>query len=72
MTAADVRNILASTCVAAGSAKAWASAHGCSSAYVGEVLAGSRNPGPKILAGLRIEKVVGFRRLPEPPYVQDI
>ncbi|GGD43958.1 hypothetical protein [Aureimonas glaciei] len=63
MTAADVRQILAAACRTAGSAKAWAAANGCSPSYVAEVLAGTRDPGPKILDGLGVEKVVGYRRV---------
>ena len=41
----------------AGSLRAWAKLVGVSAAYASDVMSGRRDPGPKILAALKIEKV---------------
>ena len=41
----------------AGSLRAWARLIGVTPAYVSDVTNGRRDPGPKILAALKIEKV---------------
>ena len=41
----------------AGSLRAWAREIGASAAYVSDVMLGKRDPGPKILAALKIEKL---------------
>lgn len=45
---------------AAGSQRAWASAHGLSHSYVGEVLRGSRAPGARVLHALGLRRDVIF------------
>lgn len=47
-------------CASVGSAKAWAIAQGVSPNYVSQVLKGRVPPGPKILEGLRLERIVTF------------
>lgn len=54
---------LEAACRSAGSQSAWAGAHGISAPYVGDVLNGRRDPGEKILAALKIERVVTYRRI---------
>uniref|UniRef100_A0A6M3J748 Putative DNA binding, helix-turn-helix domain containing protein n=1 Tax=viral metagenome TaxID=1070528 RepID=A0A6M3J748_9ZZZZ len=47
-----------------GSQAATARDMGCSLAYLNDVLAGRREPGPKILAALRVERAQTYRRQP--------
>lgn len=49
----------------AGSALAWAAAAGISPAYVSDVRKGRREPGPAVLAALRLEKHVSYAPVPE-------
>lgn len=55
-----VRALLRERVDAAGSQRSWASAHGLSHSYVGEVLRGSRAPSARVLAALGLEKKVTF------------
>jgi hypothetical protein len=48
--------VLRGACDKAGGLRAWGRANDCSAAYVSEVLAGSRNPGPKILKALKLSR----------------
>src|SRR5215471_7956242 len=52
-------------CAEAGSKRRWALAHGVTAVYVGDVLAGKREPGPAILDALEIERLVIYRRKQE-------
>jgi len=64
----DIKQVLAllrRECDKAGGQQAWARAHGVSPAYVSDVLTGRREPGIGILAPLRLERVVGYRRAPK-------
>lgn len=56
MTADDVRERVRLACAAAGSQRAFALKHRMSPAYLGEILAGTREPGPLLL------KAIGMRR----------
>jgi hypothetical protein len=58
----DVLEILRRACADAGSLRKWASANDCSAAYVSDVLAGRRDPGPKILKALNLSREVQVRR----------
>ncbi|UIJ73475.1 transcriptional regulator [Aurantimonas sp. HBX-1] len=62
MTAAEVRLLLRQACADAGSQQAWAKAHGVSGVYVSDVLAGRREPGEAILAGLGLRLVVSYEK----------
>ena len=56
----DIRQLLAAKCKEAGSQAAWAKAHSVSGQYVSDVLAGRREPGDAVLAGLGLVKQVGY------------
>lgn len=62
MTADNVRALLKRSCDAAGSQSAWAKANNATPAYVSDVLAGRREPGPAICEALGIERVVIYRK----------
>jgi hypothetical protein len=68
MSVDEVLNLLRDSCRQAGSQRKWASRHGVSAAYVSDVLAQAREPGPAILQALGIEKQVQvkYRMLPGP------
>lgn len=59
MTADDVRDLLRKACEKAGSLRAWAREHGLSAAYVSDVIAKRREPGPAICEAFEIEAVRG-------------
>ncbi|MBC6716944.1 transcriptional regulator [Aurantimonas sp. DM33-3] len=63
MTAAGVRDLLRQACANAGSQQAWATEHGVSPQYVGDVLLGRREPGDKILGGLGLRKIVTYETM---------
>lgn len=71
MVLADVLDRLKSECRRAGSQKAWAQAHGVSIPYVNDVFNGAREPGPAILAGLKVRKVVTYEDEPLPDERRD-
>ena len=48
MTADDVRSLLAKACDKAGGIRSWARGNGVSAAYVSDILAKRREPGPSI------------------------
>ncbi len=56
-----VLRLLRAAVAEAGSQSAWARKHGVSQAYVNHVLLGRRQAGPRVLAGLGLERVVGTR-----------
>lgn len=58
----EVRQKLREECQRAGSENAWAKANGLSQAYVYDTIRGEREPGPKILRALKLERVVNYRR----------
>jgi hypothetical protein len=53
----DVLKKLAREIEKAGSLRKWALTIGASAAYVSDVMLGKRDPGPKILTALKLEKV---------------
>src|SRR6202022_2912828 len=57
-----VIELLRSQCEKAGSLRAWARANNCSAPYVSDVLAGNREPGPKILRALFLTRSVKCER----------
>ena len=59
--AARVLALLRERIAAAGSLRAWAGAQSLSHAYVRDVLLGSRQPGPRILAAIGYERVVSLQ-----------
>lgn len=59
----DVLAALRASILEAGTAKAWATAHGVVPSYVSDILHGNREPGPSILGPLGLEKVVTYRRV---------
>lgn len=61
MTEEEVRALLSSACAKAGGQTAFASLHNLSQPHVSLVLQGEREPGPKILDALALEKVVTYR-----------
>jgi hypothetical protein len=63
MTADDVRNLLSRACDQAGGIRSWAREHGLSAAYVSDVLAKRREPGPSICEafGLQAECKITYR-----------
>jgi hypothetical protein len=60
VTEEDLRGVLRGACVEAGGQTAWAKKHGVGKAYVNDVLAGRRRPGPAILKALGYE--AGYRK----------
>lgn len=56
----EVRDLLTSECQKAGGQKAWAIAHGISAAYVSDTLQYRREPGEKILAALKLRRIVTY------------
>jgi len=50
-------------CDRSGGQGAWAAENGMSAAYVSDVLAGRRQPGKKMLAALRVQRVVTYRKV---------
>lgn len=56
MTADELRKRVWTACEAAGSRRAFAKAHGISPVYLGEILNGTREPGPLLL------RVMGYRK----------
>ena len=64
MTVDEFRCRLRQACVAKGSQRAFALAHGMSPAYVGEVLDGRRDPGPLILRAMGCRRRVVIEVVP--------
>lgn len=64
MTKSDLIELLAVEVRWAGSPAAWARKHSVSPSYVTFVLQGDKEPGPKILAALKVERVVTYQRVP--------
>ena len=62
MSPTELRSLLRKACAAAGSQRSWAHAHGVSTAYVSDVLAGRREPGPTILEALGVTRSVSYAR----------
>lgn len=60
MTVDKVRSILKHECSMAGSQAAWAAKAGVSPAYVSDTLNGRNEPGPALLAALKIRKTVVY------------
>jgi hypothetical protein len=60
MTEDEVRRLLKQACQKSGSVRAWATEHGLSAAYVGDVLASRRGPGSTILDALFLKKRVVY------------
>jgi hypothetical protein len=63
MTLDTVCKILAAECYAAGGQNDWAAAHGFSASFVSAVLTGRKQPSERMLAILRLERVVSYRRI---------
>jgi hypothetical protein len=61
LTDDDVRSLLRQAVEAAGSQRQWATVAKVSPVYVSDVLAGRKAPGSKILAALKLERVVLYR-----------
>lgn len=61
MTLLEVRKILHGKVVSCGTQRAAAESVGVSPQYFADVLKGIRDPGPTLLAGLGIEKVIDYR-----------
>ena len=62
MTADQVRDLLRAACDKAGSQSNWAKSAGLSPAYVSDVLAGKREPGPKVLRVLGVVVTAVYRK----------
>ena len=58
----DVLKKLSREIEQAGSLRKWAYAADASPAYVSDVMLGKRDPGPKILAALKLEKIDAAQR----------
>jgi hypothetical protein len=65
MTADDIRNLLASAVGKAGGIRAWARNNDVSAAYVSDVLAKRREPGPSIclVFGVQAERETVYRKI---------
>ena len=61
-TAEQVRRMLYRACVEAGKQEAIAERLGVSSQYIGMVLKGKSHPGPSVIRGLGLERIVAWRR----------
>jgi hypothetical protein len=59
----QVRQLLRDACKQAGSQQAWAVLHHLSTAYVSEVLRGTREPGPSTLVALGLQRVVLYEAI---------
>lgn len=64
LTADEFRERVRLACVAAGSQRSFALANGMSPAYLGEVLSGTRQPGPLLLRVMRMRRRVSYEPLP--------
>ena len=62
MTKEQIVRMLGRACQEAGGQARWAKLNDVSQAYISDVLAGKRDPGDKILAGLGIERIVTYRK----------
>lgn len=62
MNLKELRTSLREACDKLGSVHAWAMKHEVTDAYVGGVLNGKKPPGPKILKGLKLKKVVSYEK----------
>jgi hypothetical protein len=60
MTTDEVREFLRQECEHAGSQAAWAKANGMAGAYVSDVIHGRRDPAKKLLAALKLKRVVSY------------
>lgn len=63
MTNDDVRELLREEVNKAGNAMLYAKIAGCAPTYVGDVLRGKSEPGPRIMKALGLERVVTYRRV---------
>lgn len=63
MTLAELIDELKQDAAAIGSQKKLSLKLHVSAAYLGDVLNGRKEPGPKILAAKRIRRVVGYERI---------
>lgn len=63
LTMDDVVRLLKDAIAQSGSARAWASQNKVSEPYLSDVAWHRRDPGPKILEALGLEKVVRYRRI---------
>ncbi len=61
-TAEQVRKMLYRACVEAGKQEAIAERLGVSSQYIGMVLKGKSHPGPSVIRGLGLERIVAWRK----------
>lgn len=61
-TAEQVRRMLYRACVEAGKQEALAERLGVSSQYIGMVLKGRSHPGPSIVTGLGLTRIIAWRR----------
>lgn len=64
MNVDEFRERVRLACVAAGSQRQFARAHGMSPAYLGEVLNGTRDPGPLIMGVMRVRKKIIYELVP--------
>lgn len=58
-----VRGLLALAVAKDGGAAEFSRKHGLSNGYIGDALANRRDPGPKILNILGLEKIVTYRKV---------
>lgn len=63
MTVEEFRHEVKLACIAAGSQRAFALKNGISPAYVGEVLDGTRLPGPLMLEVMGMRRRVTYERI---------
>lgn len=61
----DLRGLLRSA--VNGNAKVWCAEHDISESYVSAVLRGRADPGDKLLAALKLEKIVTYRKVQSCP-----
>lgn len=67
MTADEFRERVRVACAAAGSQRSFALRNGMSPVYVGEILSGTREPGPLVLRVMRMRRRVSYEPLPADP-----
>jgi DNA-binding transcriptional regulator YdaS (Cro superfamily) len=63
MTATDVRTALKAAVEDAGGQTAWAKLHGVSQPWVANFMSGEREPSPKLLRFLGLERVTSYRKV---------
>jgi hypothetical protein len=61
----EFTKLLVDACDAAGSQKAWASAHGFAGSFVSDVIKERRKPSERMLSALRLRRVESFEPIGE-------